>query len=133
MKTILITGASRGIGRSIAKTFAKQGYFVAINYNKSEDKAKSLFDEIVNDGGNAGLYNADVSSYEQLSLMFENVIKDVFKHGQKGTNVFISIEEENGYGIVSVRNEIKDELKIKVEDLKKQGINKFLAVIYIDI
>ena len=100
MKTILITGASRGIGRSIALAFAKLGYFVAINYNNSEEKAKALLNEIVSDGGNAGLYRADVSSYEQLCLMFENVIKDVGHIDVLVNNAGIStkgllIEEKN--------------------------------------
>lgn len=46
---------------------------------------------------------------------FENLIKDVFKHGQKGTNVFISIEEDKGFGIISIRNEIKDEDKARMQ------------------
>ena len=41
-KTVLITGASRGIGRAIAILFAKNNYNVVINYNKSEEEVKSL-------------------------------------------------------------------------------------------
>ena len=41
-KIILVTGASRGIGREIAYTLAKQGHTVIANYNKSEEKALSL-------------------------------------------------------------------------------------------
>ena len=40
MKTALITGASRGIGRATAIKFAENGYNVVINYNKSESKAR---------------------------------------------------------------------------------------------
>lgn len=41
-KVAIITGASRGIGRACAIRFAKEGIKVIANYNKSEDKAKSL-------------------------------------------------------------------------------------------
>ena len=46
MKTVLITGASRGIGKAIAKEFAQKGYKVFINYNKSKESAISLAEEI---------------------------------------------------------------------------------------
>ena len=42
MKTVLITGASRGIGRDIAKRLAKEDYRIIINYNKSEEDRKSV-------------------------------------------------------------------------------------------
>ena len=42
MKTVLITGGSRGIGRSMVETFAKAGYLVAFTYKSSENEAKSL-------------------------------------------------------------------------------------------
>ena len=46
MKTALITGASRGIGRAIAETLAKEGYNIVINYNKSENEAKILLSQL---------------------------------------------------------------------------------------
>lgn len=58
---------------------------------------------------------------------FENLIKDVFKYAQSGTNVFISIEEDNGYGIVSIRNEIKEELKDKLNISSEEFINTYLS------
>lgn len=45
MKTVLITGGSRGIGRSMVKMFAENGYSVAFTYKNSENEAKSLADE----------------------------------------------------------------------------------------
>ena len=62
MKTALITGASRGIGKATAELFAENGYAVIINYNKSEKEALSLVSEIRGKGGTAMAIKADVSS-----------------------------------------------------------------------
>ncbi|MBQ2765456.1 MAG: SDR family NAD(P)-dependent oxidoreductase, partial [Clostridia bacterium] len=51
MKTVLITGASRGIGRAVSEYFAEHGWQVVINYNKSEKDALSLADLIKQKGG----------------------------------------------------------------------------------
>lgn len=69
MKTALITGASRGIGRATAKVFAKSGYRVIINYKNSYKQAKSLCGEL----DNAYIYKADVSDSAQVKAMFEYV------------------------------------------------------------
>ena len=45
-KIIIITGASRGIGREIAKTLAREGYTIIANYNKSEKEAQKLKKEL---------------------------------------------------------------------------------------
>lgn len=74
MKTVLITGASRGIGAETAKRFAKKGYNVAINYNKSEKTAKRLCDEINAAGGSAEIFGADISDVHQSQKMIESVI-----------------------------------------------------------
>jgi 3-oxoacyl-[acyl-carrier protein] reductase len=42
MKTVLVTGGARGIGRAVCKTFADEGYFVIINYQKSKDGPRRL-------------------------------------------------------------------------------------------
>lgn len=69
-KTALITGASRGIGRACAKLFAENGYNVVINYNKSEDHAKTLLADLENKGYSARIFKADVSKrYEVNSLI----------------------------------------------------------------
>ena len=76
MKTVLITGASKGIGRAIAKEFANNGYSVAINYNKSKQDAYSLFEEISSHNGCAMLCKADVSNQDEVSQMVNDVLTE---------------------------------------------------------
>lgn len=64
MKTVLITGASRGIGRCIAINLSKIGYTVIANYNKSKVEAEELRDEY-----NIDIYRADVSKREEVKNM----------------------------------------------------------------
>lgn len=76
MKTVLVTGASSGIGRTIAKEFANNGYAVAINYNKSKQDAISLLDEIASINGVAMLCKADVGNQDEVSKMVDDVLKE---------------------------------------------------------
>ena len=69
MKTALITGAARGIGRAAAIKFAKEGFNVAINYNKSDKAAHELADELCGLGSSAESFHADVSDIEQVDKM----------------------------------------------------------------
>ncbi len=74
MKTVLITGASKGIGQQIAKQFAQKGYNVAINYNKSENQAKSLYNEITSLNTNAILVKADIKNLNEVQNMINEII-----------------------------------------------------------
>lgn len=73
MKTVLITGASCGIGRACATEFAKNGYFTVINYNKSEKEAKSLENEIKSAGGSCAVIQADVSEKTGCEKLFSEM------------------------------------------------------------
>lgn len=74
-KTVLITGASRGIGAEIARQFALNGYNVAINYNKSEQSAQLLKQEITEKGGAAEIFKADVSNHSEAVEMVESIYR----------------------------------------------------------
>ena len=76
MKTILVTGASGGIGSEIARLFAQNGYAVAINYNKSFDNANQLFQEITSCGGHAILCKADLKNEVEINNMIQTIIKE---------------------------------------------------------
>ena len=67
---ILVTGASRGIGREIAKTLAGKGNKVIANYNRSEEQAKELQKEFEN----IDIYKADVSKREDVHKMIEYIL-----------------------------------------------------------
>ncbi|MCH5300635.1 MAG: SDR family oxidoreductase [Ruminococcus sp.] len=78
MKTVLVTGASRGIGASIAVAFAQQGYAVVINYNNSKEKAENLAKIILDSYKVPALaVKCDVSDYSQVQEMF-NTVNDSF-------------------------------------------------------
>ena len=70
-KVAIVTGASRGIGRAIARSLAKKDYIVIANYNKSEDEAKKLKIESTN----IDIFKADVSKREQVKELINYTIK----------------------------------------------------------
>lgn len=72
-KTVLVTGASRGIGAEIAKQFALNGYNVAINCNHNIEKAQALKAEITQNGGTAEVFKADVSDYNSVKQMIDDI------------------------------------------------------------
>lgn len=75
MKYALITGASRGIGAATAREFARRGWGVAINYNKSAGAAEALAEELRAMGVPVMTVQADVSDRAQVMHMVDNVLE----------------------------------------------------------
>jgi 3-oxoacyl-[acyl-carrier protein] reductase len=73
-KTVLITGASRGIGAATALAFGRAGWNVSVNYHHSEDKAPELCRRIPGPGGTAQAFQADVSDPAQAAVLVDDTI-----------------------------------------------------------
>lgn len=69
-KTALVTGASRGLGKAIALSLARQGADIAVNYVSSCDKAEAVADEIRSLGRRAVTIRCDVAKPEEVDAMF---------------------------------------------------------------
>ena len=91
MKTALVTGAARGIGAEIARTLAKSGVFVYINYIKSKDLAESLAKEI---GGRA--ICADISNEHAVSEMM-----DIIERERGGVDILVNNAGVSSWGMLA--------------------------------
>ncbi|MDE7215371.1 MAG: SDR family oxidoreductase [Clostridia bacterium] len=76
MKTAIISGASRGIGRAIAISLAKEGYSVVINYLNSQNDAQALCDRINSDGGKSIAFKADMANPDQIKELVDFTVKN---------------------------------------------------------
>ncbi|MBQ8298567.1 MAG: 3-oxoacyl-ACP reductase FabG [Clostridia bacterium] len=105
MKTVLVTGGARGIGRAISEKFAKNGYNVIVNYSKSEEAAYALAQEY----SNIRTFKADISNKKDVKKMIE-FADDEFK----GVDILV-----NNAGISSTG---------LLQDLSEEELNRIFAV-----
>ncbi|HDH5264835.1 TPA: 3-oxoacyl-[acyl-carrier-protein] reductase [Staphylococcus aureus] len=73
-KNALVTGASRGIGRSIALQLAEEGYNVAVNYAGSKEKAEAVVEEIKAKGVDSFAIQANVADADEVKAMIKEVV-----------------------------------------------------------
>ena len=69
--TVLITGASRGIGRACALAFAKAGYRVAVHYHHSAAQAETLVQQLRETGSDAACFRADIADSAQVNELVQ--------------------------------------------------------------
>lgn len=74
-KIVIVTGASRGIGKEIAKELAIKGYTVVANYNKSENQIKELQKELSEKNVNIDIFKADISKRSEAKELVKYVLK----------------------------------------------------------
>lgn len=75
-KVVLITGASRGIGKSIAEECVKQGAKVAFTYLSSEEKAKALEAELSQNGGTVKGFKSDAAKFDEAQKLVDDVVAE---------------------------------------------------------
>ncbi|WP_077617786.1 3-oxoacyl-[acyl-carrier-protein] reductase [Bacillus sinesaloumensis] len=108
-KVALVTGASRGIGRTIALELAKAGAKVAVNYSGSEQKANEVVDEIKALGQEAVAIQANVSDSESVTNMVKEVISTfgsldilVNNAGITRDNLLMRMKEEEWDDVINI-------------------------------
>jgi len=74
-KVVIVTGASRGIGKAISLALSEKGSKVVVNYSKSEAEANTVVEQIVSNGGFAVSYRADVTNTEQVEQMVDEMFE----------------------------------------------------------
>jgi NAD(P)-dependent dehydrogenase (short-subunit alcohol dehydrogenase family) len=105
--TLIVTGASRGIGAAIAILAAERGYSVAVNFSTGEVEAKNVVDRIVSGGGRALAIRADVANEEHVIRMFDTAHRELgpvkaLVNNAAVTGGFARVEEVSAAAIQNV-------------------------------
>ena len=108
-KTVLISGASRGIGKGIALEFAKQGANVAFTFNASVDAAKELEKELESFGIKAKGYQSNAANFDAAQELVKEVLEDfgslkilINNAGITKDNLLMRISEEDFDKVIEV-------------------------------
>lgn len=135
-KVVLITGASKGIGKVAAKHFADNGYDVVVNYNTDNKGANEVAEEIRKVNKKALVVQADVSDSEQVKELFRKTMEEFGRIDVLVNNAAI----QSTYKIEELEENIWDRTidvnlkssflcsKAVVPIMKKQGNGKIIII-----
>jgi 3-oxoacyl-[acyl-carrier protein] reductase len=113
-RVVLVTGASRGIGRAIAERFARAGDLVLINYMQSQQAAEEVLSGIQKAGGQGELLRFDVANSTEVNAAFQQITA---KHGR------IDVVVNNaGLAIDNLLLRLKEEEWERVMDVNLKGV-----------
>lgn len=108
IKVALVTGASRGIGKSCALELAKSGYTTIINYASNDEAANVVVKEIIDNGGQAKAIKCDVGDSEAVKAMIDSVLSEfkridvlVNNAGITRDNLFIRMSDEDWLKVIN--------------------------------
>ena len=108
-KTVIITGASRRIGKGIASILAKNGANIAFTYSQSIESANKLVKEIKSTGVECKAYQSNAASYEESQSLVENILNDfdtfdvlINNAGITRDNLLLRMNEEDFDKVVEV-------------------------------
>jgi len=108
-KTAIITGATRGIGRGIAQTFARNGCNVAFTFSSSVEAAQSLQKELSDLGVKAKSYQSNAADFEEAQALVDKVLEEfgsvdvlINNAGITKDNLLMRISEEDFDQVIEV-------------------------------
>lgn len=122
-QTVLVTGASRGLGAEIARQFASSGATVCVNYFKSEEMAAQVVDEIRSAGGQAFAYCADVCSREQTDAMTKAILEEYGKLDTIVNNALPSYKFDPAAPYTSIETVTWDHFQQQIDGILKGALN----------
>ena len=126
-KIVIITGASRGIGKGITEVFASHGANIAFTYHSSDKKAKALEEKLSVDGCKVKAYKSDASDFDAAQKLATDVMEEfgsidvlVNNAGITKDNLLLRMSEDDWNSVIktnlnSVFNLTKSVLKIMLK------------------
>ena len=145
-KTAIITGATRGIGRGIAQTFALNGCNVAFTYNSSIEAAQTLEKELNKTGIKAKSYRSNAADFDQAQVLIDKVLEDfgtvdvlINNAGITKDNLLMRMDEADFDQVVEVNLKSRTFKKMSIDILtivtffEARKCNELIIVIFVPL